>query len=89
MSNDTKPQHIHVGRDVYINSDEADGLFERDIVCVNCEDHIGAWQYDTEDSTVELFYPYWMCDEDNNHNLCEYCHDRIWTDSKEEGKVQT
>lgn len=72
MSNDIKP--AHVDNETYMYNDEADGMWERDIECSNCGDPIGAHQHDTQDSTVELFYPYWMLDMDNNDNVCEDCY---------------
>ena len=65
---------IHIESDVYTDSDSSDGLYECDIQCAECGADIGAHQYDTEDSTVELFIPYWMRDEDNNYNVCEGCY---------------
>lgn len=69
MNND-----IYISSDVYLTSDPGDGLYESYIDCAECGSNIGAWQYDTQDSTVELFNPYWMCDPDNNRNVCECCY---------------
>lgn len=65
---------IHITADTYTNSDPADGLYESNIECSECGADIGAWQYDTQDSTVEMFIAYWMCDLDNNYNVCEGCY---------------
>lgn len=73
MPNDNaKP--IYIGEETYIHTDPKDGMYESDINCAECDEQIGAWQHDTEDSTVEVFRPYWMLDEDNNYNLCEDCY---------------
>lgn len=71
----------YVSKDVYKWSDESEGLYERDIECAECEEAIGAHQYDTQDSTVEVFYPYWMVDTDNNYNVCEECYKTLSTQS--------
>ena len=78
METTTENAAVYVGMDTYMESYPEDGLYESDIECADCGSHIGAWQHDTEDSTVELFYSYWMCDEDNNYNLCDDCY-KVWT----------
>ena len=65
---------IYISTEVYTDSHPSEGLYEEGILCHGCSEPIGAWQFDTLDSTVETFTPYWMHDMDNNHNLCEVCH---------------
>ena len=65
---DSEP--IFIGVDVYMTSETEDGLYEADITCADCAEPIGMWVLD---GIVETFIPYWMCDEDNNDNVCEDC----------------
>ena len=70
-----KPQPVYVGDDVYLHADEFDGLYERDITCAECATSIGVYSLD---ESWEIFVPYWMCDEDNNYNLCRGCHSVVY-----------
>lgn len=73
MSNISKD--VYVSEEVYRSSRPEDGLYECDITCDECGKNIGAWQEQrSEYHYFEMFKPYWMCDEDNNYNVCETCH---------------
>lgn len=64
---------IFIGSDVYLKPESSDDLYESYIKCADCDGDVGCWQYDTQDSTVEMFIPYWLCDEDNSVYLCGGC----------------
>jgi len=68
---------VYVGDDVYLYSDESDGLYERNIACVECATDIGVAEVG---DMWEIFIPYWMCDEDNNYNLCRSCYSVVFGD---------
>lgn len=73
MSNDKTA--VYIGNDTYRHSDPEDGLYEKHILCADCDSLIGAWSYVSKDGLAEVFFPYWMLDEDNNNNVCESCHE--------------
>lgn len=70
---------IFIGSDVYLKSESSDGLYESYIKCTDCDGDVGCWQYDTQDSTVEMFIPYWLLDENTNEHLCDGC----WNNAQE------